>query len=150
LAELWPNWTGTQPPSPIQKKALQTVQSTVLISSPSGYNEVPLPIEIQTGPIRDWVVLESTNASNEPEMHILSVGNFPFWRPSLGAPQLGNPVSHLTWDSTQQRFTLVPPSKSGVTLQGAYSTIVPISISGTSYILLGTHDGQPRLYQWTQ
>ena len=149
LAELWPNWTGTQPPSPIQKKALQTVQSTVWISSPSGYNEVPLPTEIQTGPIRDWVVLESTNASNEPEIHILSVGNFPFWRPSLGAPQLGNPVSHLTWDSTQQRFTLVPPSKSGVILQGAYSTIVPISISGTSHILLGTHEGQPRLYQWT-
>jgi hypothetical protein len=150
LVDLWPQWTGSQRPSNLQKKSLHTVRSTVWASSSSGYTEVPLPLDLQTGPIRDWLVHQEEDDAGELTTHILSVGNFAFWRPSLGAPQYGNAVSHLLWDQNSQTFLTVSPVESGLFHQGVNSTIQPMSIAGAPHIWLGTHNTQLGLYEWTQ
>lgn len=150
LEDLWPQWTLSQPPSDLQKKPLQTVQSAIWLSSTEGYIKAPLPLDLQTGPIRDWLVHQEEGDAGELTIHILSVGNFAFWRPSLGAPQRGNAVSYLLWNQDSQTFRTVSPIESGLLYQGANSTILPMSISGVPHLLLGTHNTQLGLYEWTQ
>lgn len=153
LNDLWPSWTNNQDQSQIQKKPLQTVMSKVWVSTETGYSEKELPVEIQSGPIRDWHIerLSKVDQGDQLEnVHVLSIGNFAFWRPSLGAPQRANPMNHLIWNQQHESFELVAPSESGLILQGVFSNIHSISIKGSPHLLIGTHEGQSTLYKWNR
>ncbi|RPA67328.1 hypothetical protein EF405_15760 [Cyclobacteriaceae bacterium YHN15] len=99
----------------------------------------PFPIEVQFGPIRDFISFES-----QGQVYVLAVGSFKGFRNDLGKA-MAQPLVMFRWD--ESRFIHIPIGLKGSEYWGQLRYAEKIQVKDKDYILIARNNNTPVLLE---
>ena len=114
-------------------------RSGLLWQKAGQFEFIPLPIEAQFGPIRDFISFES-----QGQVYVLAVGSFKGFRNDLGKA-MAQPLVMFRWE--ESRFIHIPIGLKGSEYWGELRCAEKIRVKDKDYILITRNNTTPVFFE---
>ena len=114
-------------------------RSGLLWQKAGQFEFIPLPIEAQFGPIRDFISFES-----QGQVYVLAVGSFKGFRNDLGKA-MAQPMVMFRWE--ENRFIHIPIGLKGSEYWGELRCAEKIRVKDKDYILITRNNTTPVFFE---
>lgn len=124
-------------------RSVYTLENSIFVFEKGKFTRRPLPAEAQLFPVYSIEICELTGDTTND---IILTGNQFGWQPEIGSNDAGYGI--VLKGSGTGKYLAIPPSESGLIIQGEVRSSVQImNQQGKRFILFGINNGKSTTYQ---